>query len=384
MKVIHIVPSLAEGRGGPSRAALDMCRYQNLLGINAEIATAHGIGEPSVNARGVLIHSFKSYFDGYMYPGLEKWIRAEIGRYDIVHIHSIFHWSTLVAVREARRNSIPYIIRPLGHLYRWSLKNRSGIKKKLFLLCGGSKALEEADGIHLTAVHEGENLAVNVSNKNQYVLPLGVASMDAVPRARFEELFPFLLQKNVLLFLSRVHLKKGLELLLPAIADLLKKKGSWVLVVAGDGDGGYLNKIRALAKENGISDKVFFVGFVKGELKAALLRNSKAFILPSYSENFAVAAAEAMRAGLPVLVSQEVAIATDVSEHNAGLVFDLEVGAIRSAVERVMVDEPWRATAAMNAEKTARALYNWETITERQVAIYSEIINNKKAQTSKE
>jgi glycosyltransferase involved in cell wall biosynthesis len=178
-----------------------------------------------------------------------------------------------------------------------------------------------------------------------------------------------------LLFLSRLHPKKGLPLVLEALALARARSDVQLsLTVAGGGDGAYVGELRALAARLGVADLVYWTGHVEGAAKSALLAGADLFVLPSAQENFGIAVAEAMAAGLPVLVSHEVALSAEVREAGAGAVVPREPAAIADAILHSARDLGARVHAGDAAVRLVRERFSWERCADGLEALYASVV----------
>lgn len=376
MKVLHVIPSIHPRYGGPSKAVLEMCKYQNKFGIKSEIATTHFKNEKLSQPKNVKVYSFQSKLGEYKYsPKLKEWLKKNIQKYDIIHIHSVFCYPTHLASRLAKKYKIPYIIRTIGQLYPWCLKNESKLKKLFYFKIMEKNNLEKADALHFTTEDEKKNLGLWVNYKSSFILPLGIEKSKKLNKREFKKSFPEISNKKIILFLSRVDPKKGLEKLIPSISNLLKKQKDLVLVIAGNGRKDYINKLKDLIRRYDLQKKIIFVGSVKGKNKNLLLQNSNLFILPSKSENFGISVIEAMQAGLPVAISDKVGIKEEIKKSDAGLIFPLKKARISDSIRKLINNEELRKRLSKNAKKLIKEKYDWNKITKEQIEIYKKIKN---------
>ena len=194
--------------------------------------------------------------------------------------------------------------------------------------------------------------------------------------------FPFVRSLLATLFLAagvahatdEASVKKNLEGLLQAFAEVSPAFPAVRLLVAGDGDQAYLAQLQALAASLGLGDRVAWAGHVEGELKASALAGAMAFVLPSFSENFGIAAAEALMAGLPCVLGHGVAIAGDVAAAGAGLAVEPDAASVAMALRQVLGDEAGRAEMGAAASALARERYSAEAMGKNLVRLYSEIL----------
>lgn len=378
MKVLHVIPSISKIYGGPSGAVLDLCERLNQKGVAAEIATTtamqaadyrYGDGDSAV-IRGTRTIFFHRTLGEYKLSfSMKKWLEGNIRNYDLIHIHSIFCYPTVLAGSLARKNKIPYIVRPLGQLYPWSMTRKSALVKWLYMALFELKNIERANAIHFTTTDEMERAVIRNKSRG-FVVPNGCNQPEATAPDALERYFSMLSGVKFVLFLGRVHPKKGLELLLSAMASACRPHPEWMFVIAGTGDEPYVASLHRRVNEQGLASRVIFVGHVEGEKKEALLGAARIFVLPSYSENFGIAVAEAMLRGLPVIVSDQVAVQGDIKEYNAGIVVECRSDRIAEALNRLMSDEEMRRLLGENARRLAESRYGWDKIVDRLIKIY--------------
>ena len=178
----------------------------------------------------------------------------------------------------------------------------------------------------------------------------------------------------VILFLSRLHYTNRPDLLLEAITHLSSQIPTTHLILAGSGDTAYGQYLRDYVEKAGLRDRVTFTGFVTGHEKSLLLQGADLFVLPSFSENFGIAIAEAMVAGLPVIITKGVQIAPDVEAAHAGLIINGDLESLRSALEKLLTSPELRKVLGANARRLAQTQYHWPTITQNLIQAYEEIL----------
>jgi glycosyltransferase involved in cell wall biosynthesis len=254
-------------------------------------------------------------------------------------------------------------------LDRWSLSQRSW-KKQPYIALVERTHLRRAGAIHATSTDEGQNIAALGYGARVHVIPLGVDLPSGSPRAVRPADGPLRL-----LFLSRLHPKKGLPLLLGAVAELSRGGANVELVVAGSGSEAYRAELSALCDRLGISERVRFLGHVEGDSKTEALRAADVFVLPSYQENFGIAIAEAMAAGVPVIVSDRVALADEIRSSGAGMVVPCEASAIAGAISRLGRAPEERYRMGENGIKLVRKRYSWDRTSRLLLDLYTQLAN---------
>jgi len=227
-------------------------------------------------------------------PALSWWLSRHVRDYDLVHIHALFSFSSIAAAWAARRAGVPYVVRPLGTLGRYGIKQRRPWLKRLSLGVLEGPALRRAAAVHFTAEDEKREAEQTGIPMSGVVIPLGIDPLPAADGRLFRARFPSLGSARYLLYLSRLDRKKNVEGLLRAFSQCAAQWPGAILVIAGDGAPGYAAGLKALADDLGLKDRVVWAGHVDGDLKASALAGAELFVLPSFSENFGIAAAEAL------------------------------------------------------------------------------------------
>ena len=376
MRVLHVIPATAPRYGGPSVAVHAMAKGVRALGAEVTVATtdADGPGRlPVPHGRPVDTDGVEYRYFPRSLPGewklslpLGRWLHAEAGRFDVVHVHALFSYATIPGCRAALRHAVPYVLRPLGTLDPWSLAQGRARKRPYLALVEGTH-LRGAAAIHATSESEAEGIAALGFGARVRVIPLGAEPAPA-PRRRGGG------GPLRVLFLGRLHAKKGLPLLLDAVAELAREGRAQVeLVVAGDGEPAYRRELEARAHALGIAGRVRFAGHLGGSAKADALAAADLFVLPSYQENFGIAAAEAMAAGLPVVLSDRVGIAGQAAAAGAGTVVACDAGAVAAAIRRAVLDPEARLRAGECAARLARGAFAWEHTSLRLLELYREL-----------
>jgi glycosyltransferase involved in cell wall biosynthesis len=257
------------------------------------------------------------------------------------------------------------------------LRRRGRLRKRLWIELAERRTLKKAAGLHVTSALEGEEAErLGLPLPAIHVVPNGVEpAPPAAPPAKDEAaLAPAvraaLARPPLLLYLGRVSWKKGLDRLIPALAQVPNA----TLAVAGNDEEGYREPLARIAREAGVAERVLFLGPVHGADKAALLRGAAALVLPSYSENFGNAVLEAMAAGCPVVVTPEVGLAGVVQESGAGLVAAGDPPTLGAALRELLDDPERRAEMGRRGAETAARRFGWGVIAARMEAVYAAIL----------
>lgn len=379
MKVLHVIPSVSPLRGGPSEAVVQMVKALRLQAVEAEIVTTndHGEGLLQVPCDQWLAYPAEApvpirFFPRFSpkipavrefacSPALATWLWQHVQEYDLVHIHAIFSWASTVAMAIARLRQVPYIVRPLGQLCHWSLRQGQR-KKQLYLSLIERANLHQARLLHFTSDQEQQEAASLNLGRSSFVLPHGLTLPVPLPEARnrLRQHLQLPPEEPIVLFLSRLHPKKGLDYLIPALGSLSEHR--FTLVLAGNASADYESEVQQLLQTNGLLPRTRRVGFVTGELKNLLLQGADLFALTSHSENFGISVLEAMASGLPVLVSPGVALAPLVAQAHLGWVAPLEPSGIRAALQHFFASTDQLKTMGHQAQKIVQENYSWPRV----------------------
>ena len=384
LKVLHIIPSVGPFRGGPSVAVRTIAKGLLKHGISVDVATTDDngpgrlripLGQPILE-EGVTYWYFPRQTKLYTFSWpLFQWLESNVSDYDLVHIHALFSFAPTVGAFWAARRGVPYMVRPLGVLNTWGMRNRHPFLKRLSLHLVEKKILVHAAAAHFTSERERFEAELVVPGTRSVVIPNPVApiEVDYRPTGTFLSRYPELLGKKVVLFLSRVDPKKGIELLIRGFAKFRATRPDAALVVAGNGDDEFVARLREQAQQLGVHRDVIWAGFLEGEEKRALLAGSDVFVLPSYSENFGIAVVEAMASGLPVIVSDQVGIHHDISRTGAGLVVRCDANEIQRALDQILDSELLWESMSRNACRLATE-FSPEAITARLLPVYEGLL----------
>ena len=381
IRILHVIASLAERTGGPAKAAREMARAVARRGHSVSIYTTDRDAEPreglvpglAFDDGGVQVRVFAQGAPRALATSwpLAAALDRAVAEADVVHIHSLFLFHVWAAARACRRHARPYLLRPHGTLDPF-LRQRRRMEKRVLGLLFQDRVIREAGALHWTAAEEGVLAAPAVFGTRGVVVPNGLdlAAYAKLPApGGLRRRLPETADRRIVLFLSRLNFKKGLDLLIPAFGRVAAARRDLHLVVAGPDDG-MGDAARGWASAQGIADRVSFPGLLSGDAKLEAFRDAACFVLPSYSENFGIAVIEAMACGLPVLISDRVNIWREIAAAEAGRVAPPDVDAVAAGLEALLADEPAATAMGARARRFVAAHYDWAEIAVRLEAVY--------------
>jgi glycosyltransferase involved in cell wall biosynthesis len=385
MKILHVIATLDPHHGGPPTVASRLAAAQAGMGHGVAIVAyraPRADERTAVALRGV--------------PGMERvsvrqmdppdrWERLTAGdarrgalveaivhdRADIVHLHGM--WETLLttAADVARRAGVPYVVAPHGMLDPWTLAQKALKKRVALSLLGRRRMLDGAKFLHALNDDEERLLAPLGLRCPVKVIPNGIF-LDEVagipPAGTFRAKFPQLGERPYVLFLSRLHYKKGLDLLAAAFKLVAAERPDLHLVVAGP-DGGERDGFLRATAANRLSDRTHVVGPLLGADKLAAFAEAVCFCLPSRQEGFSMAILEAMACGTPVVITENCHF-PEVATAGAGRVVPLDASAVARGILDVAPDPAGAKEMGRRGMELVGARYTWPAIAERALALY--------------
>jgi glycosyltransferase involved in cell wall biosynthesis len=388
MKILQIVCYFypAWAYGGPPRNVFGLCQELVKRGHEVTVYTTdafdegHRIKEKQEVVDGIVIKRFRNISNYvafhhriFLTPGMIPAIKNNIKKFDIVHLNDFRTLQNLLVHYYAQQKGIPYVLQARGSLVNVITKQRL---KQLFDIVAGYKLLREASRLIALALLEVEYYKkMGASEKKIDIVPNGIdlAQYENLPkRGSFKQKHGLSEKNQVILFLGRVHQRKGIDLLISAFAGLTKEFNNARLVIAGPDDG-YLPTLKSLTRQLGLDDRVLFVGGLYGEDKLAAYVDADVYALTSSNEVFGVTILEAMSCGIPVVVSDDCGIA-DIIKNKAGLVSPYQKEPLTQALRTLLTDEKLRQRFSRNGKALVRERFSWTNIAEQMEQVYQKVL----------
>ena len=293
MKIIHYIPSIDRIAGGTST-------YMQVLGKElGKLAEVHIITHSSDNPLSISnceIHNVSVYnpINGRFKNEISKLF--DVIKPDLVHVNCCWMPACAFVQQMAQKRNIKVVLTPHGMLEPWIIKRHYWIRKLPALLLYQKSAIQNADCLQATAESEKQNLLNLGYNSNIKIVKLGIDAESIAMKTSWKK-------SKQLLFLSRVHVKKGINYLIEA-ADILREElQGYKILVAGEGDADYVSYLKQQIIDKGLQNIIHLIGGVYGDKKWKLFQTSDFFVLPTHSENFGLAIAESLASGTPVITT---------------------------------------------------------------------------------
>lgn len=382
MRVLHVINSMHPRNGGPPVIAARIAAAQAAAGAEVTLVAYEDVTPeelrqmmnpslPGSDAVRVRLVPLGGAADRVLATGATAVLREEIGSAGFVHLHSVWDPILLRAARLCRTANRPYCVLLNGMLHPWSLR-QAALKKRIALAVAYRRMLDGAAFLH--AGNQDERLAIEPLGLRAPIelIPNGVNEEEFAslpPPERFRREHPGLGENPYILFLSRLHYKKGLDHLAESFRIVAGERKEVHLVVAGADDGAQADFERRI-REAGVADRVHIVGPVYGEMKIAALAGAAAFCLPTRQEGFSVAITEALAAGAPCVVSYS-ANYPEVQEAGAGRVVPLEPAKVAEALLEILGDPALAASMRERGRTLVRERFTWRRIAEQTLSLYA-------------
>lgn len=366
-RIFHTIPFVSEEAAGPTYSVVRLCETLIKQGHQVMLVTLEGR----------LMSTPPSFLKVFPWgsgprrlgisPAMRKWLyeKAAMGEIDLIHNHSLWMMPNIYPGQVSKKCRLPYVVSPRGTFSKWAMASGSKVKR-IFWPLVQRPSLEALTCWHATAESEYKDIRRLGFRQPVAVIPNGIDIPEMPEKEKS--------QNHTLLFLGRIHPKKGLDMLLPAWKAIQDRFPNWRLSIAGPDNGGYLIKMHRFASDLGLQ-RVEFYGPLYGKDKWTTYRNADLFVLPSYSENFGMAVAEALASGLPAIVSKG-APWEGLGARNAGRWIDINIDALIGCLEELMsYNSETLDKMGQRGRMWMEQEYSWDKIGQKMAETYRYLLN---------
>lgn len=312
---------------------------------------------------------------------LRRMVHHVVTAADVVHLNPMWQPLGLSVSHAATKHKVPYIYSLRGGVNEWSWARRK-LKHRIYWRLFESKQLANAAALHVTCEAErDEALTLGVGNDQEFVtVPNCIDTAEYVRdtnlRAEFRERLGLTNEKRIMLFLGRLHPKKGIDITIKASAEILRDSPDWLFVIAGPASDSYRLDLERLVCALGLGAQIRFIDLVDGDTRMGALSATDLFILTSHNENFGMSVIEAMAASAPVVISKNVGISREISRSNAGRVVDLDIAEIRIAVRELYENEVWRKELGERGCQFTAAHFDTRVVAKQMALAYRSLLKD--------
>lgn len=330
MRILHVIRTVNYTGGGPIEGLTRISEVVINRGHTVDVVCLDNPNDEWVSSFPRKVYALNGHKGNYGYsPELIPWLEKNVDNYDVVLVNGLWQYHGRAIWSVLHKKEIPYAVFTHGMLDPWFKKTYpfKHLKKWIYWLLAEYRVLRDASAVFFTS--EEERIQARKSFWLYRVREKVIGYGTSIPKSnsielieKFYEAYPKLRQKKILLFLGRIHEKKGCDLLIEAFSQVFGSNPEYHLVMAGPDQTGWQVTLNKRAIELGLQDQISWLGMIKGDMKLAAYYAADAFVLPSHQENFGIAVAEALACGTPVLISNKVNIWREIEEDRAGLVND--------------------------------------------------------------
>ena len=392
LKILHITPIYepAWKAGGVVRSTSLLCRALAKLGHEVTVFTTNSDGKGyldvpvnvPVNVGGVKVYYFHTNFPSFLRYSRQLKIACKkmITDFDIIHITSFWNYPGIPAAKEATKAGIPYVVSTRGTFVPTAINSKK-LKKWVYLKLFDQYVLKNAKAYHYTTLLERKKMRSFKIQKPNFLIPNGfdLNEFNDIPNRLESRRNLGLREDNLAVsFLGRLNWVKAIDVLIKGFARVAKNIPEAMLILAGP-DGGEEKNLRKLVIEMNLVDKVMFLGPVDKQGRLNLFSASDVFALVSFTENFGNAAAEAMAAGVPILVSENVGICDAVKEDGAGLVVPVDEDAVANALSEMLSNPTRLKEMGKAAYESARKRYDIKVVAKLMATAYEDILSGRRS-----
>jgi len=388
MNILQIIGTIDPRAGGPVEGLIQQGKEMNDRGHEVHTLTLDAPDTVPIDPR---IESKAVYFLGPSWRKyafnirLEPWLREHGRKYDVIIVHGMWQYHGYCVGRVARSLGLRYVIFLHGMLDPWFARAypRKHLKKWLYWPWAEYRTLRDARLVLFTTAEE-QRLAREsfwLYKVRERLVGYGIKAREIPPggaRQDFLARFPHLRDTRNLVYLSRIHPKKGCDLLITAFAKVAHEDPSLHLVLAGPADAQWLPVLQELVHRHGLGSRVTFTGMLTGSLKWGAYDAAEAFVLPSHQENFGIVVAEALASGLPVLITYNVNIWKEIADAKAGIVHaDTQEGADRLLADWLAMSEAERLAMRRQALVCFEQHFEVSRVTDYLITALHDVVSDK-------
>jgi glycosyltransferase involved in cell wall biosynthesis len=385
IKILNIIENLDDTYGGPAKSVPYMCKYLSEENLDTDILSI----KLHKKEENVIVKKYNLNWKTFDYIfskkfryslGLKSYITdlAKNEKKLILHNHNLWNYISYISYRISKKHKTHLVTSIRGSLYQWSL-NQSIYKKKLAWIIFQKKALENASCIHVTEINELKAVRELGIKTPIALIPNGInlnefsklkSSKNAKESLNLET------KKKYILFMSRLHPKKGLEYLVNSWIDLANNYKEWILLIVGpEYDKEYVNNIKTKIHQSGIQNRVIFKGMLEGQNRLDAFASSNLFVLPSHSENFGISIAEAMASKIPVITTHGTPW-SEINDYKSGWWVELTKKNIHDALNSALkIDQKELDLKGLKGYKLIQK-YEWKYQANKMKDLYEYLINN--------
>lgn len=381
MKILQIIQFFAPKHGGSFAIAYELTKHLAKFGHDVTVITTDFEFDRNFakSLEGVEVIPFHCQYNiaGFLLSTpMSKYLQENIAKFDIVHMHNFRTYQNIIAHKYAKKYNVPYILQAHGTVPR--IIEKKSLKYVYDIFCGNRLLKDASNVIAVSNVEVDQYLQMNVSPEKIITIPNGIDidSFRELPKkGNFRRKYN-INEKRIILYLGRLHRRKGIGFLIKAYAELIKEEKDIILVLAGPNDG-YLHEVESLVDKLNLKNKVKFTGFVDNTEKLAAYVDADVLVYPATFEIFGLVPFEAIMCGTPIIVTDDCGCGELIKESNSG--YSIEYGDVNSLKEKISIileNPQYGKEFVDNGKKFVYNRLQWEFIVGQIISNYKTLYNN--------
>ena len=394
MQILWITPYYepAYVYGGPARSIPALCKALARQDVDVVVFTTNANGadnldvplERPLDMGGVQVTYFpRSTRGSYFWsPRLGRATKDQAGEFDLMHVNGVFSYLSRVASDAAHSSGVPFLISPRGMLMPWAIGHKS-LKKKSYMRLFERRRIDQAAALVCTDEYEVEGIKRLGIQRPLYLIPNGINTrrfMELPDRGMIRCKLQIPDGDEVILMLGRLHPIKRPDLAAQAFGIIASKYPNSHLVFAGPDEAGLEKSLRKIARQANAGERIHFTGLLDPAGVLQALADADIFLTTSESENFGMAVAEAMSAGLPVVISEKIGISRYVARSEAGRVVSLDLESVANGLACLLKQSNSLHEMGLRARRAAVENFDIAVVTQKMVDCYTEVISGYKVE----
>lgn len=340
LKILRVISSVNPTNGGPINGLNNSSKLLVSMGHSIDVLSLDNPKEVWVRNFSYPLTSFRGSLGSFQFNyEFSIWLNNNVANYDIVITHGIWQYHSYATAKACRKHNIPYVVFAHGMLDPWfnQVDRIKALKKTIYWKLFESYTVNNSRAILFTSQEEKDLAKKSFSPYSPLERVVAYGSPEPnlniiTAKNSFYNFAPYLQGMRIALCLSRIHKKKGIDLLIKALGKLSTIPDDFILVIAGPDQDGLKSELVKLSEQLGVADHIAWVGMLQGDEKWGAYYASEVFVLPSHQENFGIVVAEALSTGTPVLITNKVNIWNEIDSFQAGYVDDDTVDGVQSLI----------------------------------------------------
>jgi len=380
MKILQVIQFFSSNHGGSAVVPYELSKNLQKRGHEVTVLTTDfQLNNDFIDSlEGVEVIPFHCQLNigGLLVsPSINKYLNENIAKFDIIHMHNFRTYQNIIVYKYAKKYNIPCILQAHGSVSR--IVEKKSLKYIYDVSCGNRLLKSVSNVIAVSNVEVNQYLQMNVPLEKVVVIPNGIdiGSFSNLPKKGSFRAKYHINQKHMILYLGRLHERKGIDFLIRSFAELLTEMDNVILVLAGPDDG-HLNKAKSIVEELSLDDKVKFTGFISSAEKLEAYMDADVLVYPSVLEIFGLVPFESITCGTPVVVTDDCGCGEFIKKANCGyLVTYGDIIDLKYKIRQILENPDIGSKFVENGNKYITSNLTWPLICKKIETLYENCIH---------